>query len=278
MTVDLTSFARPVAAGISAARGIDPLDTVVRGVQRGVAIMSSVSRQLVVPGGPLSPLVPSGSMTTHFEMLSVPGARDAALRHGGSRNVLLVAAAAAALGAYHERQRQPVAELRMATPVLVRGGGSRGGNSFAPIRVEVPTRVEHAGTQFGIIADRLARARREPATHLTGPLTAAVNLLPSRALMPAVRAQIGTVDFVATTLPGQRKYGSICGATIQASHPFGPRAGRLVNITALGNGGGLDVGIATDPVAIREPEVLVECLEEAFSRLIDDGESPTAGA
>jgi WS/DGAT/MGAT family acyltransferase len=276
VTVDLTGLARPVAAGIGAARHLDPVDTVVRGVQRGVAMVNSVSRQIVVSGGALSALPPSGSMGTRFELLSVPGARRAAARLGGSRNVLLVAAVAAALGAYHERQGHPVAELRLASPVLIRTSRGAGGNSFAPLRVEVPATVGHPTTHFGVVADRLARARREPAMHLTGPLATAINLLPSRVLLPAVRAQIGTVDFIATTLWGAKSFGTICGATIHASYPFGPRAGRLVNITALGNGGDLDLGIALDPGAIREPQVLIECLEAAFARLIDST-GPTPG-
>ena len=273
VTVDLTSIARPVAAGISAAMRLDPIDTVVRNVQRGVGMVNSVSRQLVVAGGALSPIPLSGSMATHFETLSVPGARQAARRHGGSRNVLLVAAVAAGLGAYHERQGRPVAELRLAAPILRRQGRSRGGNSFIPLRIEVPARVDHVGTQFGIVADRLAYAGREPAAQLTGMLTSAVNLLPGRALLPAVRAQVAAVDFITTTLPGQRVHGSICGAKVQSSHPFGPRAGRLVNITAFGNADRLDLGIATDPIAISEPDVLVECLEAAFARLIDHAPS-----
>ncbi|MET0324303.1 MAG: wax ester/triacylglycerol synthase domain-containing protein [Ilumatobacteraceae bacterium] len=281
MTLDLTTLARPVAAGIGVARHLDPgdaVDTVVRGVQRGVGMVNSVSRQLVVAGGALSTLTPSGSMGTRFEVLSVPGARAAAVRLGGSRNVLLVAAVAAGLGDYHQRLGRSVGELRMASPILVRAPRSGGGNSFAPMRVEVPATVGHPSTHFGVVADRLARARREPAMHLTGPLTTAINLLPSRLLVPAARAQIGTIDFIATTLPGSRTFGAVCGVGIHGSYPFGPRAGRLVNITALGNGDRLDLGIALDPGAIKEPDVFLECLEAAFARLIDTTDRSDPGA
>lgn len=277
VTVDLTTIARPIAAGISAARTVDPVNTVVRGVQQGVELLNSVSHQLVVSGGPLSPLVVSGAMGTRFEVLSIHGARHAAVRHGGSRNVLLIAAVAAGLGDYHDRQGHPVATLRLGTPVLVRRSSRGGGNSFSPIRVEVPTGCVPAGTHFGIVADRLARARHEPATQLTGPLAVAINRLPSRALVPAARAQISTVDFIATALPGRRDGGTICGAAVESSYPFGPRAGRLVNVTALGNADRLDIGIALDPVAVRRPDELVACIESAFSALVDEAGGPMAG-
>ncbi len=38
-----------------------------------------------------------------------------------------------------------------------------------------------------------------------------------------------------------------------------------MNITAFGNDDRLDVGIALDPAAIEEPDVLVECLTETFA-------------
>ena len=66
-------------------------------------------------------------------------------------------------------------------------------------------------------------------------------------LIPALRGQAGTVDFVATAIPGIRGSGRICGARIETSYPFGPRLGCPVNLTAFGNRDRLDVGIALDP-------------------------------
>ena len=118
MSIDFTSAARPVVAGLAAARSIDPFDTVLRGFQRGLDTASSVSRQLVVTGGPLSPLTASRSAASHFEAVSVSGARAAALALGGSRNDLLVAASAVGLGRYHERLGIDCPELRIAMPTI----------------------------------------------------------------------------------------------------------------------------------------------------------------
>ena len=38
-----------------------------------------------------------------------------------------------------------------------------------------------------------------------------------------------------------------------------------MNITAFANGDRLDVGIAVDPSAFAEPDVLVACLTDAFA-------------
>ena len=56
ITIDLAGLVRPVVSGVAAARQIDPVSAVARRVQRGVDVASSVSRQMLVMGGPLSSL------------------------------------------------------------------------------------------------------------------------------------------------------------------------------------------------------------------------------
>ena len=79
-----------------------------------------------------------------------------------------------------------------------------------------------------------------------------------------MRSQASSVDFVATSLPGIRGVRHICGAAIVDSFPFGPRLGSLMNITGFGVDDRLDIGLGLDPAAIAEPDVLVECMVEAF--------------
>ncbi len=137
---------------------------------------------------------------------------------------------------------------------------------MVPTRVEIPVANGHPGPLFGVVAERLARARREPALHVTEVLASAISRLPVRVLASAMRSQASSVDFVATSLPGIRGVGHICGAAIEDSFPFGPRLGSLMNITGFGVDDRLDIGLGLDPAAIAEPDVLVECMVEAFQR------------
>ena len=198
----------------------------------------------------------------------MPGARAAALDLGGSRNDLLVAAAASGLGAYHERLGSPCHELRLSSPTTQRHSSEEGGNWFVPTRVTVPTDAEFPGPHFDAVAERLTLARVEPALRLAPTVASTLSLLPAQVLIPALQAQAATVDFVATTIPGIRGSGRICGARVEQSYPFGPRLGCPVNLTAFANKDGLDVGVALDSAAITEPAVLIECLGEAFDRLV----------
>ncbi len=204
VTIDINRAVRPLTTGMAATLNAEPAGMVVRGIQRTLDVANSVSRQVLVSGGPLGSWPGLRSMTSRFEVLSVPTARAVALSLGGSRNTLLVAAAASAIGAYLARLGEPSPELRLATPASLRHSSEVGGNWFAPIRVEVPTSAGHPGPQFGVVAERLARARSEPALTLTSSLAATFSRLPARLLIPALHAQAETVDFAATTLPGQR--------------------------------------------------------------------------
>jgi diacylglycerol O-acyltransferase / wax synthase len=268
MSIDLTRAARPVATGVTAALHARPLDAVARGAQQTLDLASSITRQLVVTGGRLSPLPPVRSMSSYFDALSVPGARAAALALGGSRNDLLVASAAAGLGQYHRALGYSCRELRLAMPASRHRDGDLGGNWFAPTRVPMPALAGHPGPQFGIVAERLSRARSEPAVRVAAGLASLISHVPPRALLPALHAQAHTVDFAATSLPGVRGIRHVCGAAIEENFPFGPRLGCLMNLTGFGNDDRLDVGIAIDPSAVAEPELLVACLADAFEGFV----------
>jgi len=117
-TIDLTKAIRPLQVAANAVRDPETINAVVRGFRQALDLATSVSRQVVITGGSLSPLMVDHSMTTRFEVISIPGARAAARVLGGSRNDLLVAGAASGLGLYHERLGVPCQELRLPRPPL----------------------------------------------------------------------------------------------------------------------------------------------------------------
>ena len=262
----LNRAVQPLASNLNTATLVtQPADALVRVVQRSLDVASSVSRQALITGGPLATWPDARSVASRFEVISFAKARSAALALGGSRSTLLVAAAASGLGLYLERQGQSCPELRLATPTSLRHQRDTGGNWFAPLRIEVPTAFEHSGPQFGVVGERLAQARNEPALRVTTALAMTIGRLPTRLLVPALHAQADTVDFAATTVPGSRAQHHICGAAVEQSYPFGPRLGCPLNISAFGNDDRLDVGIALDPSTVTDPESLLECLHTAFS-------------
>lgn len=267
VTIDFGRATRSVSAGIGKARETRPVSTVVRGFQRTLDLANSVSRQMLVMDGPLAPLPASHSVTSRFDVVSIPNARQAAIALGGSRNDLLVAAATSALALYTERMGESCTKVRVAMPARRRRDGALGGNWFVPTRVEIPASASHPERQFGVITERLAQARHEPALALTDALASAISILPNRLLLPALETELNAVDIAITAVPGIRVRSQLCGAAVEAAYPMGPRLGVPVNVTAFGTDDRLDVGISLDPGAITVADGFHECVEEAFRRL-----------
>lgn len=266
ITIDLTRAVRPITNGFRASVAYGTVDAVLHGLQGRLEMISSVSRQMIATGGRLGSWPDLRSVGSRFDVLSIRDARGTSLRLGGSRNDLLVSAAASGIGDYLERMGDPSPALRVATPTVVLHGSARLQTWFAPLRTEVPSAAGVAGSQFGVVSERLARARSEPALRVMDTLAIGLSLLPPRILAGAVQAQADTVDFSATTLPGRRAPSHLCGAAVERSYAFGPRLGCPVNLTATGNEDRLDIGVALDPIAVGEPQVLLDCLERAFAR------------
>ena len=253
----------------TAAVNADPVGAVLRGLQRAVDTISSVTRQVIVPGESLSTLPAAASALSRLEVISVPHARSAAIALGGSRNDLLVAAAALGLGHYHRELGVPATAFRVATPTIRHREDPAAGNWFTPMRLELPSTAARPAGLFSVVADRLLQARREPGIGLTEVIAAGANLLPDSVLVPVLRSQANTVDFAATAFPGSRQALHIGGARVEAAFPFGPRLSRSMNITAVGNADRLDVGVALDRTAIAQPDLLIRCVTEAFEALAD---------
>ena len=54
---------------------------------------------------------------------------------------------------------------------------------------------------------------------------------------------------------------------MQANYPIGPLAGTAFNLTTMSYHGWLFIGLAADPAAVSEPELLLEELDNAYERL-----------
>jgi hypothetical protein len=162
----------------------------------------------------------------------------------------------------------PCPVLRAALPTSRHSDVALGVNWFAPTLVEVPTDPEHPSPHFGVVTDRIAQARSEPAARVVTMLTSAMSRAPMPIVVPALRAHAASIDFTSTALQGLRGTRHICGSAIEASYPFGPRLGSLMNATAFGNDDRIDVGLAFDPVDIADPDLLVACMAEAFGGLV----------
>jgi WS/DGAT/MGAT family acyltransferase len=242
----------------------------------------SVADQVMVAGGPLSPLMVGRSLVRQFETdtFDLGPFRRAAQALGAGRNAVFVAGITGGLLAYHERMGAPCDALRMAIPVSLRGnagpGGAVavspvGGNRFAPARVVVPLGPKDPAKRVGRASRTLTAVAAEPGLTMADGLAGLISLLPASVLVPALRAQAHTVDFAASIVPGLRSGRFMAGAPVEASWPMGPRVGCAVNFTLLTCDERLHLGVNLDPAAVTDAAALMECLAESFGELLEAG-------
>ena len=297
-----------VGQGITAARkGWELASTLPNASSEDLRILAerarrtaqSVADQVMVAGGPLSPVMVGRSLTRQFETASFDLApyRQAAHALGASRNAVFVAGVTGALLAYHERMGAPCDALRMAIPVSLRSaagpagapGGSGvspgqvrrepphtavtpvGGNRFAPARVVVPLGPKDPAKRVTSAGRTLANLAAEPGLTMADGLAGLISLLPASVLVPALRAQAHTVDFAASIVPGLRSGRFMAGAPVEASWPMGPRVGCAVNFTLLTCDDRLHLGVNLDPAAVTDAAALMECVAESFGDLLAAG-------
>lgn len=216
-----------------------------------------------------SPLWTQRSLRRRMEVLRVPfdETRAAAKRLGGTLNTAFIAAAAEAAGRYHERMGSPVEELRASMAISTRSEGS-GSNAFSLARLLVPTGDMPIGERFNWIQVAAEAARESSSTASLETLAALAATLPTSVITRLARQQAQTVDFATSNVRGSSAPLYIAGSEVLENYAVGPLAGVAYNLTLLSYNHSLDMGVNIDTAAVTEPELLRDCLKEAFAAFI----------
>lgn len=244
----------------------------VEAIEQSAELAASVGRILRPTSHPLSPLMTGRSLSARFDTLTIPldSTKAAAKAVGGKLNDAFVAGIARGLYQYHLRHGIDIDELRMAMPINVRheGGPAVAGNSFVPARIELPIDQEDPSDTMRAIRQHVEEARHEPANELVGPVSNVLNRLPTSALTAVFGSMVKAVDFTASNVPGAPFPVYLAGAKMEAQFPFGPLAGAALNITLLSYQNDLNIGVCSDPAAVADPDLLMECLRSAYDEIL----------
>lgn len=236
------------------------------------ATLESIARILEPASEPMSPLMTGRSGSVRLDYLPVPldELKSAGKAVDGTINDAFVAGVAGGLARYHEALGRPAEGLRMLMPINVRTAEKShvAGNQFAPARFEVPMSIADPGERIREIG-RLCRAQRdEPGLPWFEEVSGVLGSLPPIAVEALVGAMQKTTDFATSNVPGPRRVTWMSGAKVEAFMPFGPRAGAGANFTVFSYQGVMHVGVNTDPSAVSDPELLMECLGKAFAEVL----------
>ena len=266
---------RAVASGIAREAGDatrsalrDPLSS----LESATRMTESVGRLLAPADTPLGPELQGRSLSTHFETMRLPIGEMKKAGHaaGGRLNDAFVAGILLAFKRYHRRLGSDVDMLRMAMPINIRtdDGPSTAGNAFVPARFPMPVDSDDPLTVLCETQQRLAAVVHEPAYALVEPLSSFLNRFPATVTTKIFGSMMRGLDFQASNVPGSPLPLYLLGHRVTSLIPFGPMAGAGANITLLSYQEDLNIGVNTDPAAVREPALLMECLSEAYADIM----------
>ena len=147
----------------------------------------------------------------------------------------------------------------------------RRGRRRQPVRagpVRVPA-VDRRSCRTGAGHARPAQGQRdEPALGALGPVSTILNQLPLGLSTAALGAMLKGIDVVTSNVPGAPIPIYAVGARMEANFGFGPLTGAGCNITLLSYLDEVHLGISTDPAAVPDPEVFVDCLQDGFDEVL----------
>jgi diacylglycerol O-acyltransferase len=224
---------------------------------------------------PLSPIMGGRSLSVRFDTLtsSLPDLKAAAKAVDGTLNDAFVAAVAGGLKRYHDKHGADVDRLRMTMPINTRPDPDEvvAGNQFVPARFAFPVSIADPAERIRAMHDLLRGQRDEPALGALGPVSTVLNQLPLGLSTAALGSMLKGIDVVTSNVPGAPIPIYAVGARMEANFGFGPLTGAACNITLLSYLDEVHLGISTDPAAVPDPEVFVDCLQDGFDEILDLG-------
>ena len=260
------------AASASATTAVHPLALPGR-VRRSVELVRSLRRQVLITDRGHSAMFANRSLARRYDTLALDfdPLHRAGKALGASMNDVFVTGVARALGQFHREYGESIDALRMAMSVSTRDRGDVAANRFAPSRILVPATIAAIDDHLESVHDALTNIRSEPALDAVDLLAALTAGVPTAVLVTLLRAQTRTIDFATSNLRGSPVDLFLGGARIEASYPMGPRAGVPVNVTMMSYCGELHLGIHSDPAALVDPDLFLDCLRQAFAELVSLG-------
>jgi len=270
LLADQVGRAALAVPGEALRRGVGALRRPLGTAGRVLAAARSVGRA-VTPKTPGSPLLAPRSADWRFDVLDtgLDALRAGARAAGGTPRDGLVAAVLGGFRRYHERFGVEVATLPVGVPIGLRTEDDpQGGNRFTGARFDAPLAEPDPAERIRAVHEFVLTARVETAAaDIVGLVAPTLNWLPVPVLGAVSGRFTSPNDVQVSALPGIPHPVFVAGARITHMYPFGPLPGCAAMITMLTHVDTCCIGINTDPSAVTEPDVLVECLAEGLAEV-----------
>jgi WS/DGAT/MGAT family acyltransferase len=186
-------------------------------------------------------------------------------------NDIMLASVAGAVGRYYALRGARMTGLRAMVPMSLRTDSEKHalGNRVGMLNIELPVGEVDPERRLKIIHRRTHQAKRDGRGAIYPFLTQALGLLPGFALKTFVQGSMERVNLVCTNIPGIKQPRWFAGRMIERIIPYAPVVeGCPLSIALFSYRNDLEIGIATDPEAIPDPEKIRAHLADAYAEII----------
>ncbi len=247
------------------------LDTAESAQKYGRMVASQVQQgQDDGAGNAGSPLWTGRSRHRHLEILRVPlgDVKRAAKALDASVNDVFMTGLINGAVAHHEARGRPAEAFNTSFVVSTRTDSAEGGNSFTPVRVQVPAGPMSVEDRVRAVQERVGQQRSKVyGGGMMGGLAGVVNLLPTSLTTSTARAQAASIDFATTNVRSTSKQLYIGGHEMTGIFAPGPVAGSAMIVAVISYLDTMHLAMTIDPAAITEPAALRDDVERAYEEL-----------
>ncbi len=229
---------------------------------------------------PKSPLFAGRSLSHRYDVLEIglDDLRRAGKSVGGTLNDAFLAGLLGGVRIYHDRHGQPIDTLGMGFAISTRRPDDpMESNRFTDVVIAAPVGIVGARDRIEQVRSQVLAVRAEPALAVSDSMVPVMSILPTPLLASVFGGAGGDVN--ASNLPGPPIPLYMAGAAVERLFGFGPLVGCAMIVGLISVMGTCCIGINSDPAAIPDPDVLVECLREGFEEVLSlagDHDSVTA--
>lgn len=243
-------------------------------ISDGGELLASARRVLSPPAAKPSPLIAGRSFKSRYDVLDVPFTelRRAVKSVGCTINDGYLAGIAGGVRLYHERLGATVGEVPIAMPMSTGSDdGIQTGNQVTASLLAIPCDITDPIERLHRVHEIVKSVRQEPAAEILTGITRLLVLVPEQLIAGALSGLMNLMDFGVSQVPGMMEPRYIAGAQLTHYYGFGPRTGMAAFIGMMTHLDNCCIGVHSDPAAIADPDLFIECLSQSFNDILAIG-------
>jgi WS/DGAT/MGAT family acyltransferase len=251
-----------------------------RAIAEGSELIASARRVFSPPTAERSPLIAERSFKSRYDVLDVQFAdlRRAVKSVGCTINDGYMAGITGGIRRYHERLDSHLDEVAIGMPLSTRGDDKiQTGNQVSAAILTLPVSEADPVKRLHRTHEIVQSHRQEKAADFFMNITQFFVYIPEQLYTRAMSQLLNMIDFTASQVPGMTEPRYIAGAQLTHYYGFGPRTGMAAFLGMMTHLDNCCIGVHSDPAAITDPDLFMECLREGFDEVLALGQEMASG-